>query len=279
MNDATFWRLLDQLDWSQQGNDERVVAPVLKALTRLPLKEIESFQQILARKLHALDGRAWAREIGSGWWGGTNPVSVDEFLYARCAALTNGREQYEALLSDPRQMPKDLEFETLLYIAPKAWEAKTGEEWDFVTDVSYETYSNRAGWPPADPEPEVPHALPSRNGQSQDFVRWQDGKSATRRVIRALVKGEIEDPVLTAYLAKTGRVLVMTPGSGVEPPREPDQRKGGPTPPWRAAIQLWTAEAGGEDRQPSGLRALIELRRVSPTDVSASLIRAEPFPD
>jgi len=272
MNDSAFWRLLDELDWNQQGNDERVVAPVLKALTRLPLKEIESFQQILARKLYALDGRAWAREIGSGWWGGANPVSVDEFLYARCAALTNGRDQYEALRSDPKQMPKDLEFETLLYIAPNAWEAKTGEEWDLVTDVSYETYSNRAGWPAADPEPEVPYARPSKGGRPSEIMRWDHGKPGTRRVIRALIKGEIEDPVLTAYLAKTGRVLVMTPGSGVEPPREPDQPKRGPAPPWRAAIQLWTVEVGGEDRQPSGLKALIELRRISPSEVSASLI-------
>jgi hypothetical protein len=278
MNDSTFWRLLDELDWSQQGNDDRVVAPVLRALTRLPLKEIVSFQQILARKLYALDGRAWAREIGSGWWGGTNPVSVDAFLYARCAALTNGREQYEALLRDPKQMPRDLEFESLLYIAPKAWEAKAGEEWDLVTDVSYETYSNRAGWPPADPEPEVPHALPSK-GPVQGIVHWEHGKHATRRLIRALIKGEIEDPVLSAHLAETGRVLVMTPASGVEPPREPDQPKRGPAPPWRAAIQLWTVEARGEDRQPSGLQALIELRRVSPTEVSARLVAVEPFPD
>ncbi len=277
MNDSTFWRLLDELDWNQQGDDDRVVAPVVEALTRLSLKEIESFQQILARKLYALDGRVWAREIGSGWWGGTTPVSVDEFLHARCVALTNGRKQYEAVLRDPKEMPKNLEFESLLYIAPKAWEAKTGEEWDLVTDVSYETYSNRAGWPPADPEPEVPHAPPSR-GQAQGIVRWEHGKHATRRLIRALIKGEIEDPVLSAHLAETGRVLVMTPGSGVEPPREPDQRKGGPAPAWRAAIKLWTVDVGGEDRQPSGLTALIELHRVSPTEVSAHLIAVEPLP-
>ena len=109
---------------------------------------------------------------------------------------------------DPTQMPKDLEFESLLYIAPKAWEATTGKEWDLVTDVSYETYSNRAGWPPADPEPEVPHARP--RGQVQGIVRWEHGKHATRRLIRALIKGEIERPVLSAHLAETGRVLVMT---------------------------------------------------------------------
>lgn len=226
MNDSTFWRLLDKLDWRHQGDDDRVVAPVVEALTSLPLQEIESFQQILARKLYELDGRAWAREIGSGWWGGINPVSVDEFLYARCAALTNGREQYEAVLSDPTQMPKDLEFESLLYVAPKAWEAKTGEEADLNTDVSYETYSNKAGWQPAGSEPEVPFTPPAKGRRSQDIVRYDYGRSATRRVIRALIKREIEHPVLAEHLAATSRVLVMTPGSGIDPPHEPDKTEG-----------------------------------------------------
>lgn len=69
-------------------------------------------------------------------------------------------------------MPKDVEFESLLYIAPKAWEAITGEDANLVTDVSYETYSNIAGWPPADPEPEVPHAQAAKQGQSSGFVQW-----------------------------------------------------------------------------------------------------------
>lgn len=171
MNEATFWALLDKLDWRHEGNDDRVVAPVVHALTKLSPKDIESFEQILARKLYALDGRAWAREMGSGWRGGLHPISVDEFLYARCVAVVNGREFYETVLADPSQMLKDMEFESLLYLARTAWETKTGEEPDFVTDVSYETFSNEAGWPPADPEPELPPLPPSPKGAPKPL--WQ----------------------------------------------------------------------------------------------------------
>lgn len=274
MDEATFWGLLDQLDWRHEGEDDRVVAPVVRALTTLTLEEIESFDQILARKLFALDGRAWAREIGSGWRGGKYPISGDEFLYVRCVALVNGRDFYEAVLADPSQMPKDMEFESLLYIGRTAWEAKTGEEPDFDTDVSFETWSNEAGWPPADPEPELP-PLPLAHRDS-DAVRVFDyGKLATRRVIRSLITGQAHDPLLDDYLARTSSALAMTPGRGVEPPDEPEVRKGAPTPAWRARIRLWTIPVGGTERQPSDLVARIELQRGSPHEVTARLLGVE----
>lgn len=275
MDEGTFWSLLDKLDWRQEGDDDRVVAPVVRALTKLPLKEIESFDQILARKLYALDGRAWAREIGTGWRGGLHPISGDEFLYARCVVVVNGRDFYEAVLADPSQMPKDMEFESLLYISSTAWEAKTGEEPDFDTEVSYETWSNEAGWPPADPDPEVPP--PPRSNAVSDGVRSYDyGKLATRRVIRSLVTGQLHDPLLDEYLARTSGTLVMTPGRGVVPPDEPVERKGVPRPAWLARIRLWSVPVGGTDRQPSDLVARIGLERVSPFEVNARLLGIEP---
>lgn len=32
MTEAEFWRLIDRLDWTHQGDDDLVVAPVVKAL-------------------------------------------------------------------------------------------------------------------------------------------------------------------------------------------------------------------------------------------------------
>jgi Protein of unknown function (DUF4240) len=147
MDEATFWALIDALDWSHEGDDEAVVEPVVKALEAMEPAQIQEFEDILVRKLYDLDGRVWARESGGGVWWGEDSLSVDGFLYARCVVVANGRGFYEAVRQDPKKMPKDMEFESLLYVAPKAYERKTGQKLDRAREVSYETFSNRAGWP------------------------------------------------------------------------------------------------------------------------------------
>jgi hypothetical protein len=151
VDDARFWELVSALDWKHEGDDDNVVEPVVKALAAMPDAEIAAFQNTLTEKLFALDGRAWARESGDSiWWGEPDFLSTDAFLYARCAVVANGRAFYDLVLGDPSQMPKDIEFESLLYVAPTAYETKTGASGDAVrdvTDLSYETGSNRDGWP------------------------------------------------------------------------------------------------------------------------------------
>ncbi|HEV8545692.1 MAG TPA: DUF4240 domain-containing protein [Candidatus Limnocylindrales bacterium] len=152
MDETTFWDLIAKLDWSREGDDENVVEPVVTALAALPDSAIAAFQNNLASKLYALDGRAWARKSGSGiWWGEPDKLSVDGFLYARLAVVANGRAFYQSVLGDPTAMPKDVEFESLLYVASKAYERKTGLDDDGgldMTDVSFETFSNEDGWAP-----------------------------------------------------------------------------------------------------------------------------------
>ena len=43
-------------------------------------------------------------------------------------------------------MPKGFTFEALLYLAAIAYQQKTGERWEYLPKVSYETFSNREGW-------------------------------------------------------------------------------------------------------------------------------------
>lgn len=151
MDDAAFWDLIARLDWSHEGDDDRVVEPVVAGLAALPEPEIAGFEHVLTRKLHALDGRAWARESGDlVWWGEPDRLSVDAFLYARCCVVANGRAFFGAVLADPALMPKDTEFEALLSVAPAAFERRTGHPDDGeldATDISYETFSNEPGWP------------------------------------------------------------------------------------------------------------------------------------
>ena len=150
MDEAAFWELIGRLDWRHDGDDDRVVKPVVDGLASLPDAEIGAFHEILAQKLYDLDGRAWARESGGDvWWSEPDNVSVDGFLYARSAVVARGAGVYEAVLADPAKMPKNAAFEALLYVAANAYERKTGLEWDDLddTEVSYETFSNEAGWP------------------------------------------------------------------------------------------------------------------------------------
>jgi uncharacterized protein DUF4240 len=147
VDDNQFWSLIAMLDWGNSGDDDLVIAPVVRALAQLPSDEVQSFQQRLAEKLFALDGRAWARESGSGvWWGEPDSVSADGFLYARCVVVANGRRFYEAVLANPAAMPKDMEFEALLHIAAKARALQGGPEDQPETTVSYETFSNARLW-------------------------------------------------------------------------------------------------------------------------------------
>lgn len=149
MDDAAFWGLIDRLDWSAQ-DDEGVVAPLVKALRDMPDREIAGFSDHLARRLFALDGRAWARESGATvWQGEPDQLSIDGFLYARLAVVAKGQTFYEAVLVEPARMPADADFESLLYVASTAWERKTGLNDDGSLDspVSFETFSNAAGWP------------------------------------------------------------------------------------------------------------------------------------
>jgi predicted DNA-binding WGR domain protein len=147
MSEEVFWRIIRLFDWKKLGDDEAVVEPAVAALAQMNVADIERFEDILAEKLYALDTRAHAREIGEEAFQPGKHFSVDWFLYERCAVVANGREFHESVLADPTQMPKDMEFEAILSVAASAYQRKTGQEFEHPTPLSYETYSNREGWP------------------------------------------------------------------------------------------------------------------------------------
>ena len=148
MDEDAFWALIGRLDWNRQGDDEAVVEPVVADLARRTPAEVEAFDELLARQLFALDTRAHARACGAPvWLGEPDDVDADEFLYARCAVVANGREAYRLVLADPALMPTDLEFEAVLYIGSQALGRILGSEYpDIDTATSWETFSNRDGW-------------------------------------------------------------------------------------------------------------------------------------
>ena len=148
MNDACFWAIIDVLDWKTRDSTA-ILAPAIKALSQFSQNDIQVFHDILNEKLYALDGRRYAEQLGSNRYttDSNNPFSVDNFLYARCCVVANGKGFYQKVLENPAKMPKEYTFESLLYLPRKAWQLKTGQDnYAYFPEVWSETFSNPNGW-------------------------------------------------------------------------------------------------------------------------------------
>ncbi len=139
LSDQQFWQIISLLDWSKLGDNEAVVAPVVSHLLTLPVSFIYQFEDKLSEKLYQLDTRLHAAKF-------KKPLSVDDFLYARCVVVANGEKVYQTIVNDPTQMPTDVDFEPLLYVASDTYLLKTGKQFEYIPTFSIETYANKEGW-------------------------------------------------------------------------------------------------------------------------------------
>ncbi len=146
LSESEFWKIIALLDWEKTGDDEAVIAPVVDYLSKLPVAFIYQFQDKLAEKLYRLDTQIHAENCGVNRWQPNKYFSSDVFLYERCCVVANGKNFYEKVLSDATQMPKDIDFESLLYIASNAYEKQTNTSMQYAPVISYETFSNKSGW-------------------------------------------------------------------------------------------------------------------------------------
>ena len=143
LTDENFWKLVALID--QDFPDDQLtmecMSPLVEALSKLELSEIKSFEDHLTDCLYSLDTREHARACK------LQGRSSDAFLYARAYVVARGRKTFLATLNKPSRMPKEWEDgECLLTAAQKAWSIKTIDAWEYVTQKSYETGSNREGW-------------------------------------------------------------------------------------------------------------------------------------
>lgn len=142
MNEDRFWSVIALLDWVKAGNDDAVIEPAVRELSRMPEESILAFYDLLSEKLYLLDGRTYAEHSVPGGEG----ISSDLFLYARCCVVANGREWFEKILETPGLFPKDLYFEALLEIPERAWLRKTGSRLEYMPKYIFETGFNPNGW-------------------------------------------------------------------------------------------------------------------------------------
>ncbi|MOA60984.1 hypothetical protein D3C78_1860140 [compost metagenome] len=61
--------------------------------------------------------------------------------------MANGKKFFNHVLTNPTSMPKEMDFEPLLYLADEAYNKKLKTEGEFIeTKLSFETFSNVEKW-------------------------------------------------------------------------------------------------------------------------------------
>jgi hypothetical protein len=147
MSDEEFWELIAQINVKalDRGDEIAAVKPLQRALSSRTEEDLADFEEALTQKLYALDGKAYAENAGDSGF------SDDGFLYARLYVVAKGREYYETVRLNPKEMPKSIEqwCEPLLYTYRHAWSVITGKEasaWPFAPSISFESGSNPALW-------------------------------------------------------------------------------------------------------------------------------------
>jgi hypothetical protein len=146
MNENLFWHAISLFDWNKAGDDTSVMGRAIDALSRLSLDDLKQFDDILAEKLYALDGLAYANNLApeDAYDGGN--FSADYFLFARCSVVANGRDYYDHVLSNPWDMPKNAAYEPLLYLTYYTARQKGYDDYQPMTPANAETFRNQAGW-------------------------------------------------------------------------------------------------------------------------------------
>ncbi len=146
--DDEFWEVIEKINWDSDDDDERM-KPAIEFLANKKVNEIKQFQENFAYKLYQLDTKEHAKNIGEDAYKEDDKdayFSVDCFLYVRCCVVANGKDYFEKVLKNPQKMPKDGDFEPLLYIAEYAYEMRMNKEFEYETGCDYETFSNYKGW-------------------------------------------------------------------------------------------------------------------------------------
>lgn len=139
-----FWATMELCDWSKEGNDDKVLKPVIKYLSEQEDRIIFEFDDLMTELLYDLDTRKLAEQCRKA-----DPLmSEDTFLYSRCAALINGSDYYEKVKRGKERNVWSTEFEALLYVPLKAWALKhkrSADGYPYISPLDYETGSNEDG--------------------------------------------------------------------------------------------------------------------------------------
>lgn len=140
-----FWSTMELCDWDHEGDDNKVLKPVIEYLSRQSDSVIYEFDDLMSELLYDLDTKELAAQCEK-----SDPLmSDDSFLYSRCVALINGSAYYEKVKRGKEKSLWGMEFEALLYVPQEAWALKHQgfvDNYPHSAPFCFETGSNQDGW-------------------------------------------------------------------------------------------------------------------------------------
>ena len=140
-----FWNTMKLCDWEKEGDDDKVLEPVIKYLSEQDDRIIFEFEDLMTELLYNLDTKKLAEQCEKA----DSQMCDDTFLYSRCVALINGPTYYEKVKQGKEKNVWTMEFESLLYVPQEAWALKhqnSIDEYPHISPLSFETGSNEDGW-------------------------------------------------------------------------------------------------------------------------------------
>lgn len=167
VTEERFWDIIET-SWSQAGPDvnqarqnllsnsisdldsknlsealkESVVLVYEDQIDDLRKPQLVEFDRILERKLFDIDREDIHKKHGG---------PIERFLFARSFIVLAGRQYYEAVKEDPNRVVPKLEAEEMSRSAKLYYYHKHDQEMP-ATEISIETFSNKAGWPNGRPD-------------------------------------------------------------------------------------------------------------------------------
>lgn len=140
-----FWNAMELCDWDNEGDDDKVLKPVIEYLSTQSDDTIFEFDNLMSELLYHLDTKKLMKQCKK-----VDPyVSGDTFLYSRCVALINGPAYYEKVKNGKKNDVWDMEFEALLFVPQTAWALKHQcpvKEYPHLSPFCFETGSNKEMW-------------------------------------------------------------------------------------------------------------------------------------
>ena len=140
-----FWTTMELCDLSREGDNDKVLKPLIKYLSKQDDPIIFEFDDLMTELLYDLDTEKLAEQCEK-----VDPLMCDDtFLYSRCVALINGPDFYEKVKRGKMRRVWSMDFEPLLYVPGKAWALKhrrSVDDYPHIPPLSYETGSNEEGW-------------------------------------------------------------------------------------------------------------------------------------